>query len=61
MKNSKIADKFKECLILTVIDVKGLEFEDVILWNFFTFDPEANLKEIWKVLGTFEILLEEGR
>ena len=57
MKNSKIAEKFKECLILTVIDVKGLEFEDVILWNFFTVDPEANLKEIWKVLGTLEILL----
>jgi len=57
LKNSKIAEKFKECLILTVIDVKGLEFEDVILWNFFTVDPEANLKEIWKVLGTLEILL----
>ena len=46
-------------MILTVIEVKGLEFEDVILWNFFSYDHESNLKEIWEVLNTLEILYEE--
>lgn len=59
MKNSVIPDKFKNCLILTIIDVKGLEFEDVLLWNFFEYKKEDNIKEIWKVLNTLEILYEE--
>mmetsp|Transcript_28153 Transcript_28153/g.27860 ORF Transcript_28153/g.27860 Transcript_28153/m.27860 type:complete len:410 (+) Transcript_28153:265-1494(+) len=45
----KINPLFKHALCLTVFESKGLEFEDVILYNFFT-DSDIS-KEKWRALA----------
>jgi len=44
-------------LVLTVYESKGLEFEDVILYNFFT---HGNIKShLWKMLNEVSITKSE--
>ncbi|GLJ34038.1 hypothetical protein SUGI_0684590 [Cryptomeria japonica] len=40
----------KQCLVLTVIECKGLEFQDVLLYNFFSSSP---LGMKWRVIYDF--------
>jgi len=42
----------RNCLCLTVHEVKGLEFDDVILYNFFT---DSDYKDMWKLIEKVEI------
>ncbi|NWS71047.1 TRNK1 protein, partial [Crotophaga sulcirostris] len=46
----KIPEELSLALVLTVYEAKGLEFDDVLLYNFFT-DSEAS-KE-WKVISSY--------
>ncbi|NXI65510.1 TRNK1 protein, partial [Anseranas semipalmata] len=46
----KIPEELSLALVLTVYEAKGLEFDDVLLYNFFT-DSEAN-KE-WKIISSY--------
>ena len=48
-----IADVFKNMLCLTVYEAKGLEFDDVILYNFFHLGDVQ--KSQWKLLNDIEI------
>ncbi|XP_016054334.1 PREDICTED: TPR and ankyrin repeat-containing protein 1 isoform X2 [Miniopterus natalensis] len=50
MAKEKIPEELGLALVLTVYEAKGLEFDDVLLYNFFT-DSEA-YKE-WKVISSF--------
>ncbi|XP_039699307.1 TPR and ankyrin repeat-containing protein 1 isoform X2 [Pteropus medius] len=50
MAKEKIPEELKLALVLTVYEAKGLEFDDVLLYNFFT-DSEA-YKE-WKIISSF--------
>ncbi|XP_056693557.1 uncharacterized protein [Spinacia oleracea] len=44
----KLANKIgRQALVLTIFDCKGLEFEDVLLYNFFGSSP---LKEQWRLI-----------
>jgi ATP-dependent exoDNAse (exonuclease V) beta subunit len=36
----KLPKELKQCLVMTVQEVKGLEFEDVFVYNYFTDSPE---------------------
>ncbi|XP_069814576.1 TPR and ankyrin repeat-containing protein 1 isoform X2 [Dendropsophus ebraccatus] len=45
-----IPEELSLALVLTIYEAKGLEFDDVLLYNFFT-DSEAS-KE-WKIISTF--------
>ncbi|XP_041045071.1 TPR and ankyrin repeat-containing protein 1-like isoform X2 [Carcharodon carcharias] len=53
--NEKVKDTIPEelnlALVLTIYEAKGLEFDDVLLYNFFT-DSEAD-KE-WRVISSFQ-------
>ncbi|NWV71951.1 TRNK1 protein, partial [Malurus elegans] len=46
----KIPEELSLALVLTIYEAKGLEFDDVLLYNFFT-DSEAN-KE-WKIISSY--------
>ncbi|MEE6465610.1 hypothetical protein FKM82_006620 [Ascaphus truei] len=46
----KIPEELSLALVLTIYEAKGLEFDDVLLYNFFT-DSEAG-KE-WKIISSF--------
>ncbi|NWX84042.1 TRNK1 protein, partial [Nothoprocta pentlandii] len=50
MAKEKIPEELSLALVLTVYEAKGLEFDDVLLYNFFT-DSEA-YKE-WKIISSF--------
>ncbi|XP_058513135.1 TPR and ankyrin repeat-containing protein 1 isoform X1 [Ochotona princeps] len=50
MAKEKIPEELGLALVLTVYEAKGLEFDDVLLYNFFT-DSEA-CKE-WKIISSF--------
>nr|KAF6421423.1 hypothetical protein HJG59_018697 [Molossus molossus] len=50
MAKEKIPEELELALVLTVYEAKGLEFDDVLLYNFFT-DSEA-YKE-WKIISSF--------
>ncbi|KAG8521586.1 TPR and ankyrin repeat-containing protein 1 [Galemys pyrenaicus] len=50
MAKEKIPEELDLALVLTVYEAKGLEFDDVLLYNFFT-DSEA-YKE-WKIISSF--------
>ncbi|XP_019393683.1 PREDICTED: TPR and ankyrin repeat-containing protein 1 isoform X1 [Crocodylus porosus] len=50
MAKEKIPEELGLALVLTVYEAKGLEFDDVLLYNFFT-DSEA-YKE-WKIISSF--------
>nr|XP_044992872.1 TPR and ankyrin repeat-containing protein 1 isoform X1 [Jaculus jaculus] len=57
MAKEKIPEELGLALVLTVYEAKGLEFDDVLLYNFFT-DSEALLKEKgaykeWKIISSF--------
>ena len=43
----------KHALCLTIYEAKGLEFDDVILYNFFSGSIADN--QIWSLLGSLEI------
>jgi len=44
----------QHALCLTVYECKGLEFEDVILYNFFNDAPD-NIREQWKLINYLQI------
>lgn len=44
----------QHALCLTVYECKGLEFEDVILYNFFN-DAPQNVQEQWKLLNLLQV------
>ncbi|XP_068008818.1 TPR and ankyrin repeat-containing protein 1 [Melanerpes formicivorus] len=46
----RIPEELNLALVLTIYEAKGLEFDDVLLYNFFT-DSEAN-KE-WKIISSY--------
>ncbi|KAJ7322629.1 hypothetical protein JRQ81_018916 [Phrynocephalus forsythii] len=48
----KIPEELSLALVLTIYEAKGLEFDDVLLYNFFT-DSEA-YKE-WKIISSFPV------
>ncbi|CAD8049358.1 unnamed protein product [Paramecium sonneborni] len=48
---------FQHILVLSIEEIKGLEFENVILYNFFNDDYIGELE--WKLLQTCEIIDEE--
>jgi ATP-dependent exoDNAse (exonuclease V) beta subunit len=48
-----IPDVFKNMLCLTVYEAKGLEFDDVILYNFFHLGDVQ--KSQWKLLNDIEL------
>ncbi|NWI13292.1 TRNK1 protein, partial [Crypturellus soui] len=50
MAKEKIPEELSLALVLTIYEAKGLEFDDVLLYNFFT-DSEA-YKE-WKIISSF--------
>ncbi|CAL5430271.1 unnamed protein product [Camellia sinensis] len=45
----------KQALVLTIVECKGLEFQDVLLYNFFGSSP---LKNQWRVI--YEFMEEQG-
>ncbi|KAK8484172.1 hypothetical protein V6N13_122280 [Hibiscus sabdariffa] len=45
----------KQALVLTIVESKGLEFQDVLLYNFFGSSP---LKNQWRVV--YEYMMEQG-
>ena len=44
----------QHALCLTVYECKGLEFEDVVLYNFFT-DASQSLREQWTLLNHIQV------
>ncbi|MBZ3888912.1 TPR and ankyrin repeat-containing protein 1 [Sciurus carolinensis] len=58
MAKEKIPEELGLALVLTVYEAKGLEFDDVLLYNFFT-DSEA-YKE-WKIISSFTPLSSDSR
>eukprot|EP00069_Balaena_mysticetus_P001718 bmy_15542T0 len=58
MAKEKIPEELGLALVLTVYEAKGLEFDDVLLYNFFT-DSEA-YKE-WKIISSFTPSSSESR
>lgn len=51
---SRLHQDLHNALCLTVFESKGLEFDDVILYNFFT-DSEIS-KDKWKILASMELV-----
>ncbi|CAK60825.1 unnamed protein product (macronuclear) [Paramecium tetraurelia] len=49
----KVPDSLQQTLILTIYEAKGLEFDDVILFNFFT-DSDCTSDD-WNILKNFQI------
>ena len=47
---------FKECLAMTILESKGLEFDDVFLWNFLT---DSRAKDEWRLV--FSYLVQQDR
>ncbi|KAI5944999.1 TPR and ankyrin repeat-containing protein 1 [Manis javanica] len=58
MAKEKIPEELGLALVLTIYEAKGLEFDDVLLYNFFT-DSEA-YKE-WKIISSFTPSLPDSR
>ncbi|XP_019502697.1 PREDICTED: TPR and ankyrin repeat-containing protein 1 [Hipposideros armiger] len=58
MAKEKIPEELGLALVLTVYEAKGLEFDDVLLYNFFT-DSEA-YKE-WKIISFFTSSSSDSR
>ncbi|XP_076985962.1 TPR and ankyrin repeat-containing protein 1 isoform X2 [Tamandua tetradactyla] len=58
MAKEKIPEELGLALVLTIYEAKGLEFDDVLLYNFFT-DSEA-YKE-WKIISSFTPLSSDSR
>ncbi|CAD8199930.1 unnamed protein product [Paramecium pentaurelia] len=49
----KVPNSLQQTLILTIYEAKGLEFDDVILFNFFT-DSDSTCDD-WNILKNFQI------
>ncbi|XP_007943872.2 TPR and ankyrin repeat-containing protein 1 [Orycteropus afer afer] len=58
MAKEKIPEELGLALVLTIYEAKGLEFDDVLLYNFFT-DSEA-YKE-WKIISSFTPVSPDSR
>ncbi|XP_063308114.1 TPR and ankyrin repeat-containing protein 1 [Pelobates fuscus] len=56
LAKERIPEELSLALVLTIYEAKGLEFDDVLLYNFFT-DSEAP-KE-WKIISSFKPALHE--
>ncbi|MBA0619725.1 hypothetical protein Godav_005534, partial [Gossypium davidsonii] len=54
-KNEILKYVGKQALVLTIVECKGLEFQDVLLYNFFGSSP---LKNQWRVV--YEYMKEQG-
>ncbi|XVF02940.1 hypothetical protein REPUB_Repub04eG0217900 [Reevesia pubescens] len=54
-KNEVLKCVGKQALVLTIVECKGLEFQDVLLFNFFGSSP---LKNQWRVV--YEYMKEQG-
>ncbi|XP_022776511.1 uncharacterized protein LOC111318116 isoform X2 [Durio zibethinus] len=54
-KNEMLKYVGKQALVLTIVECKGLEFQDVLLYNFFGSSP---LKNQWRVV--YEYMKEQG-
>ncbi|OMO60735.1 hypothetical protein CCACVL1_23911 [Corchorus capsularis] len=54
-KNEILKHVGKKALVLTIMECKGLEFQDVFLYNFFGSSP---LKSQWRVI--YEYMMEKG-
>ncbi|XVF02939.1 hypothetical protein REPUB_Repub04eG0217800 [Reevesia pubescens] len=54
-KNEVLKCVGKQALVLTIVECKGLEFQDVLLYNFFGSSP---LKNQWRVV--YEYMKEQG-
>ncbi|GMJ04494.1 hypothetical protein HRI_004118600 [Hibiscus trionum] len=54
-KNEILKHVGKQALVLTIVECKGLEFQDVLLYNFFGSSP---LKNHWRVV--YEYMKEQG-
>lgn len=50
----RVPSVLQHALCLTVYECKGLEFEDVILYNFFT-DAPKSVSEQWKLLSMLQV------
>jgi hypothetical protein len=55
-----LPEELKTGLCMTTFETKGLEFDDILLYNFFR-DSKASSEDWRAVSGLFEQLLEEGR
>ncbi|GMI87573.1 hypothetical protein HRI_002426600, partial [Hibiscus trionum] len=54
-KNEILKYVGKQALVLTIVECKGLEFQDVLLYNFFGSSP---LKNQWRIV--YEFMKEQG-
>ncbi|XP_039054692.1 uncharacterized protein LOC120197159 [Hibiscus syriacus] len=54
-KNEILKFVGKQALVLTIVECKGLEFQDVLLYNFFSSSP---LKNHWRIV--YEYMKEQG-
>ncbi|KAL9962912.1 hypothetical protein ACROYT_G032063 [Oculina patagonica] len=48
----RLPDEMRHALVLTIYEAKGLEFDDVLVYNFFK-DLQANIKSIWGVVTQY--------
>ena len=46
----KLPPYFNECIAMTILESKGLEFDDVFLWNFLT---DSRAKKEWRLVLSF--------
>lgn len=46
----KLPKELRGNIVLTVLESKGLEFEDVLVYNFFT---DSNCGDDWRVINTY--------
>jgi superfamily I DNA/RNA helicase len=54
----ELPDAFKECLMLTILESKGLEFDTVFLWNFWT---DSRADDEWRLALTALVEDDEER
>ncbi|KAJ3089837.1 TPR and ankyrin repeat-containing protein 1 [Quaeritorhiza haematococci] len=52
-----LASRFGNAIILTILEAKGLEFDDVLLYNFFK-DSEATA-ETWRLITSYELNIQK--
>ncbi|XP_022800232.1 TPR and ankyrin repeat-containing protein 1-like isoform X2 [Stylophora pistillata] len=55
---NQMPDELKQALILTIYESKGLEFDDVLIYNFF---KDSQAKKEWRVVTSYIKELSEGR
>jgi len=52
----KLPSFFDGCLAMTILEAKGLEFDDVFLWNFLT---DSKAKQEWRLVLSYLIDMDE--